>query len=214
MRATLLSSILALGLLGAAGCTASAQTTRQAGPSAPQASAQGQAGTAPQPAMTCPMAIPGADIKVEDTPEGVAITFTTPGEGGDVEALRRGVQQMADLGSPCWRPGMMARRPGAMRGTGGAGMAGATGLQRSASADVRVEDVPGGARLLLAAADPARVDTLRAQARVRAEHMRLGQQMMMMNCPMMQGGQCPMLEGGECPAMQPRGQAPSGSQGP
>ena len=76
---------------------------------------------------------------------------------------------------------------------------GPTALQRLAAPQIRVEDVPRGARLVLAAADRARVDSLRAHARLRAERMRFTRQMMMMDCPMMESGECPMMEGGECP---------------
>ncbi len=109
--------------------------------------------------MACPMMLPGAQVAVDNTERGVAMTFTTE-RADQVEELRTRVRAMA----------AMHEQHGAMRG----------GRMMMPPATTSVVEVPGGARLELAAASAADVDALRRHASMQAEHMRGGR-----GCPML-----------------------------
>ncbi|MGE5186740.1 MAG: hypothetical protein ACM31C_32020 [Acidobacteriota bacterium] len=141
---------------------------------------------APPPASTttagvCPTAIPGTQVSVDDTHDGVALTFTTT---GDVAQVRASVRAMAQHHSA-----MVQARPGRGMGPGagrmGAGRMGAGMMgpgMGTVPSTATVEDVDGGARLVLAPNDPARLAELRERARAHAT--------------MMVGGRCPFLDQG------------------
>jgi len=46
-------------------------------------------------AMECPMKVAGADVSIEDTADGIRLTFTT--KSGEVAELRRRVEAMANM---------------------------------------------------------------------------------------------------------------------
>lgn len=141
-------------------------------------------------AAGCPMLMAGATATVTDLDRGVAVTYTASPEG--VAALRDHVRQMAQMrermtaGCPC--RSMMGDGGAAMQammqrmmGDAGMPMQGMAQMQGMGMppADVRVEDVDGGARVIFTAKDVADVPRLRAHVRLHAEHMRAG------GCPMM-----------------------------
>lgn len=111
------------------------------------------------------MSVPGARARVVDVPGGVALELSTDASAEDVKELRRRARLMSDQG----HFGVMAG-PG-----GGIGAAGQVRnfdvAVRTSSDAVRLEDAPNGARILIVATDPNRVDTLRARAHAHAQHM-------------------------------------------
>lgn len=145
--------------------------------------------SAPPPAQTahapggsggeCPMMIDPATTQVtaSDTSDGIALVFTT---SGDVAELRARVRRMADMHNQmAGMHGGGTTGPGGMHGGGMHGGHG-TGPMHMHMVPSRasVEDVPGGARLLLVPTDPAQLAALRQQARMHADMMAKGQ------CPM------------------------------
>lgn len=141
---------------------------------APSAPAAGQTGTGSGTASGCPMMVPGATASVTDVDGGAAITWTAPPSA--VASLREDVHAMAQQ-----RGAMMAACPcrGMMRRHGGPPMQGTMSMQAMPPADVRADDVEGGARLTFTAKDPADVAALRSHVRMHVEHMNGG------HCPMM-----------------------------
>lgn len=141
---------------------------------------------------TCPMAMNMANTQITtaDTTDGIAIVFATT---GDVADLRARVRKIADMhnrmagemgsvhGEGAQGGGMQA---GGMQGDGmhcdqGGGMHGMGMGAKLIPSRASVEDVPGGARLVLVPADASQLEVLRQQARMWVE--------------MMQRGQCPMM---------------------
>lgn len=116
----------------------------------------------------CPMEVPGTQVSVADTQDGVAITFTTSGE---VAQLRQRVHAMAAMHEHMMSGGMM--------GSGGA--MGSSGMMMVPS-DARAEDIQGGARLVLTPKDPAQLAQLRDHVHAHAAQMARG------DCPMMRHG--------------------------
>jgi hypothetical protein len=103
----------------------------------------------------CPMDVSGTSVTTADVEGGVALSFTT--SSGDVADLRQRVRRMAEMHSH-------------MHGEGGMVMPPATAT---------IEDIPGGARLILRPEDPAQLAALREHARMQASAMTRGE------CPMM-----------------------------
>lgn len=164
LREAMRKTILTMAVLASFACGGGASELRAQ--EAPGTDAQrgdprtGRRGP-PDGRMACPMMLPGAEVEVEDTEDGVAMTFTTE-RTSEVEALRSHVREMAAL-----REQHAATRPGRGR----------RALPPSTS---RVVDVPNGARLELAARDADDVDALRQRASMHAERMRDRR-----GCPMM-----------------------------
>jgi hypothetical protein len=142
----------------------------------------------------CPMMIDPATTQVTttNTSDGAAMVFTTT---GDVNALRAQVRQMADMHNR-----MKGMHGGAMHEGMHGGMQQGGGMQHGdmhgsgmhggamqhegmrmemVPSHATVEDVPGGARLLLVPEDRSQLATLQQQARMHADMMKKGQ------CPMM-----------------------------
>ena len=125
---------------------------------------------APQPAPTeahaqgmggmCPMEVAGTKVAVDDTQDGVAITFTTT---GDVAQLRERVHHMAGMHEHMMHGG-----------------SGDMDQMKMAPSSARAEDVDGGARIVLTPADPAQLADLRTHVREHAAQMASG------HCPMME----------------------------
>lgn len=132
----------------------------------------------------CPMA--AAQIEATEVPGGAAIELTTR---GDVDVLRAQVRRMAAMRNAMTQRmgarghnmggGMMGRGnecPGPDNmgdGMMGGGMMGGgmMGMRAMVPSHATVEDIPGGARLVLEPRDPDQLDTLRAQTRAYAEMM-------------------------------------------
>lgn len=178
MRIQNLSSLLAIGVL-ACGSGQSSKTTTSPPPPAHAGSSE----------MCSMMPRPGTNIVATDTEDGIAIAFTTT---GDVAELRTRIHRMAEMHEHMsgmhhdMHSGMSGGMgSGAMGGGGGGGMAGMgsgePGMQmqmQMVPSRATVEDIAGGARLLLVPADPTQLSELRTHVR---EH-----------AAMMQKGECPM----------------------
>jgi hypothetical protein len=111
----------------------------------------------------CPAEVPGTTVSASDTRDGAAITFTTT---GDVAQLRQRVQHMAEMHEHM------------MQGSGDMG-SGHMHMMMVAST-ARVEDVEGGARIVLTPNDPAKLDELRMHVHEHTTQMANG------HCPMME----------------------------
>lgn len=195
--AFLASPLLLVGS-GCGGDKDSKQPATPAPAAAPDASrttppADGDTATPGAPGMqrmmqTCPMMVEGVTMQATDTESGVAMVFTT--SEGDVEDLRRRVRAMAEMyntqharGGFQWHrmggQGMgMGRGGGAGPGHGMHGGAGG-GMGPMPAAVAAVNDVEGGARLVLTPRDPAHLEPLRARVRMHVERMRANE------CPML-----------------------------
>jgi hypothetical protein len=160
---SVLGSVLAIGMLGCG----SGQTKSTA--SAPPPNTQHTGGQ-----MCSMMQMAGANVVTSDTSDGAAVAFTTT---GDVAELRAHVREMAEMHN-----GMAGMHHGEdMHGGMGSGdMHGGMMRMQMVPSRASVEDIPGGARLVLIPTDPSQLTTLRAQAR---EHV-----------AMMEKGKCPMME--------------------
>ena len=116
---------------------------------------------------TCPFGDHGARIGVEDTADGVDITVTTL---RDVEELRHRARDAAAMYGPA-----------AHRGLGHHGKHGTGEHHGLGLAELRPEvkaaevDVPGGAKIHVTPADPAKIDDVRRNVRARAEGARWGE---------------------------------------
>jgi len=128
--------------------------------------------TETQPAMkmmdmtamqNCPMTIPGVAISADDTPDGIAVTFST--KTGNVAELQRRVENMAKMHSDTSFGNMM---PGNLKGG------------KMIPFTLKYEATSDGARLLLTPKDSAQLLEFRTQIRTHVEHMDKGE------CSMMQ----------------------------
>jgi hypothetical protein len=150
--------------VAAAGCMAHGAQTPP-----PAAASQAVGAPAGMSMQNCPMAVPGTQVSVADTPDGEAITFTTsPDHASD---LRDRVHAMADMHNRHHQGDGMEGMHGVMQHGhmmgGGEHMTMMPPPSRAA-----VEDVDGGARIVVSPTDPADVDRLRSAVRAHAEHMR------------------------------------------
>ncbi len=144
---------------------------------AAQASNAAPEGMGAMPAEACPMAVPGTRVAAADTPGGESVTFTTtPDRAAD---LRARVHAMVDMhnrhgeggGKEGMRDGMHG---GMMMGGGSMGPSGAGADQMSMMpppSRAAVEDVEGGARIVVTPNDPADLDRLRSAVLMHAQHM-------------------------------------------
>jgi hypothetical protein len=148
-----LSALLVLAGLNAAG-------------TAPQA----QSGTSPM--MNCPTLMKNVDFAIENTKDGISLTFTTS-VAANVADLRRHVENMTKMQNQSAGRGMMA--------------------ERTIPFTAKVEEAPNGARLTLTPSDPARLEEFRSRVREHAEAMKQGDCAMMHG--MMMGGMRGMMEG-------------------
>jgi hypothetical protein len=144
----------------------------------------------------CPMKVAGVTVSASDVEGGVSVAFTTA--TGDISDLRARVRRMAEMhghlghrhdggghlshghgagagqGMMSDKPDGGASEPGMMKGCMGKG-----GGMHAAGATV--EDVEGGARLLLKPKDVADLQALRAHDQQCRERMQRGE------CPKMGG---------------------------
>lgn len=140
-------------------------------------------GDATMGAAHCPMVVPGTQVAAVDTPDGVALVFTT-GPGG-VEEVRQRAAAMAERHEQHHKG--MGEHAGMMGGTGmmggagmmGGGMAGHAGMNEGAHHDTTapppstatVQPIDGGARIQLTPLDAADLPALRSHVHAAAERM-------------------------------------------
>jgi len=144
--------------------------------SPPAAPSAAEAPAAPQDDdPSCPVAVPGTSVTVEDTPTGAAMVFVTT---GDVAELRKRVASMVQMHNdqhskmgPLPTGDEPAADPHA--GHGGGEHAGHAGGMISVHARAVSEDVDGGARFVLVVA-PADVGKVQEELRMHAQHFASG----------------------------------------
>lgn len=111
----------------------------------------------------CPLGVPSTRVRIGDTPDGVALTFTTTMSG--VEELRRRVHDQSK-----------ASGPNRHVGAGHEGRHGGYhdhGLQLWAMGELRtaVEDTPNGAKLTIVPVDARRRDEVKKLVIERVAHL-------------------------------------------
>ncbi|HVG61309.1 MAG TPA: hypothetical protein VNA24_22305 [Hyalangium sp.] len=180
-----------LATLAAMACCAKNATTsqgegqsmaRQAAPEpAPQEQAPPEPTSEPPPVRAeierdCPMTVPGAQARAEDTPEGALLIVTTPEEAHVAELQQKShnmLQRQQEQGTSA-RYGM-DQPPGiefqAMGGGRVAGSAGSPSVQSYA----HMEETAQGVAILYSAKKPSQRDRLRSDIRENAEKMEPGQ---------------------------------------
>lgn len=146
MRTALLVGML-FALIGCGGSQAESTSAQSASARNVPAEGMGHGD-----AMACPMMLEGAEVSVEDTEQGAALTFTTD-RAEDVDALRERVRAMAERHE---------QRAETRQGRGGRAMP---------PSMATISDVPNGARIELWTDNPADVDAIRQHAFRRAERM-------------------------------------------
>lgn len=106
------------------------------------------------------MELSGVHVSTEDTADGVALTFATP-DTDQVAELRRRVRAVAAThnmkppkGAACCTP--------------------MSGEAKMVPSTATVQDIPGGAQLVLAPKDPSQIGKLRFEAKERAAVMKTG----------------------------------------
>lgn len=166
----------------AAGCSKSATTSQQYPPGTQPVSTaehpEPQSGQPPARAeleKDCPMTVPGAEAKAEDTAQGVALAFTTT-EPDQVDNLRergrRMIQRQQEHGVSGKRG--LEQPPGIeYKGEGGGGLAGSAGAP-SVQSYARVEDIPNGVSITYRAVDPSMQDRLSEEVHQNAESLQPG----------------------------------------
>jgi hypothetical protein len=112
----------------------------------------------------CPMHVQGTTVTMAEVEGGVALEFKTA--ASNVTDLRERVRRMADMHNQC------------------CGVMTSEGMMMPA-ASASVEEIEGGARLVLRPKDAARLATLREHVRMHAGRMASG------DCPMMPGQTTP-----------------------
>ncbi len=182
MFSSRLPSVLAVSaaLCFAVGCSKSATTSQQYPPET-EATASKEAPPQeplrpPQLEHDCPMIVPGAQARAEDTPEGVALTIVTSEEDqvADVRELSRQLMQRQQERGTAGRRGE-AQPPGVeYKNMGGSGLPGSAGAPSVPSA-ARIEDVPSGVVITYRASDPKHQDRLSEEIHRNAEQMTPGQ---------------------------------------
>jgi hypothetical protein len=166
--------LLATALLGLGGCASAPSNTR----TEPSAHVQEEASSLPACPM-CPMSVEGVQVAAEDVEGGAALSFTTA--TGDVGALRAQVVQIAERHNARHASASSPRGDCCQQaGQGGSGHPGkhaamgkGLGMPMMA-AMASVEEVAGGARLVLRADDPSQLETLRQHVHRHAEMMSSG----------------------------------------
>lgn len=176
---SILLHVVALGTALSFGCASSGPRQPAASGTARAENAEhaehGQSGNEHGMMEMCPMKVEGTTSSVSDTGDGVAISFTT--STGDVAELRRRVHHMAE----------MHERHHGMKGEGMMGGHNEAPPSPGSSpkkmmmvpSTATVNDVEGGARIVLVPKDPARLAELRQHARDHVGRMSRGE------CPMM-----------------------------
>lgn len=122
-------------------------------------------------AAVCPMDVPGTTVAAADTPDGESITFTT--SSGQVDELRRRVHALAEMHNQhmAAHAGAQPEADAQAQGTGSGEGEHRHGRMMPPTSRATVEDVDNGARISIAALDPAQAPQLRTMVRMHAEHM-------------------------------------------
>ena len=155
MKALILALMTSAAACGGASATTPPPAPPAAGPGGMRQMHAMHGGAGGQ---TCPMQAPGTQVVAADTADGVAVAFTTT---GDVGALREHVRHMA----------AMHERE--------ANRAGASAHMPMVPSTARVEDIDGGARIVLTPRQPDQLAALRGHVHDHADRMARGE------CPMM-----------------------------
>ena len=164
----LLFAPVTIAVVAAAGCMAG----HVAHAPAAAASSQAQQSPGEMGAMSmqnCPMVVPGTQVSAADTSNGESITFTTsPDHAAD---LRARVHAMADMHNRHHQGEGMEGMHGDMQH--GQMMAGGEHMaMMPPPSHAAVEDIEGGARIVVTPNDPADLERLRSAVGMHAEHMR------------------------------------------
>lgn len=119
---------------------------------------------------TCPMLDKTVDVQTSDTPDGVALTFTTTNPD-DVTQLQTRVEHMATMyETHAGQGSMMWHQHGHMRDEGGHHMGAQAGMgEPLPAAMTKYEAIEGGARVVFTPRDPKELDALRRHV---SEHKR------------------------------------------
>ncbi len=122
----------------------------------------------------CPMKVSGTTVAATDVDGGIALTFTTKGES--VAEVRQRVRRMAEMHNNAGS-GEHQHVAGAGAGHVGGGQGGMMmgGGMMMPAATASVEDLEGGARLILRPNDPAHLATLQEHVRMKAKRMAHGE---------------------------------------
>jgi len=159
-------------------CMGGHAASRPPATSSAQAATGAPGGMEAMPIGACPMAVPGTQVAVAETRDGEAVTFTTsPDRAGD---LRTRVHAMADMHNRHHQGGGgMEGMHGGMHhggtmdgGSMGSPVGGDAMAMMPPPSRASVEDVEGGARIVVTPNDPGDLDRLRSAVRMHAEHMR------------------------------------------
>lgn len=165
---TVLAALAAL-----AGCAKNATTSQAEGQSTARQSAPD---SAPQVERDCPMTVPGAQARAEDTPQGVLLIVTTPEQAHVAELRQRShnmLQRQQEQGTSA-RHGM-EQAPGIQYRTEGGGTHAGSAGSPSVPAYAHVEDTAQGVAISYSAKKPSQLDRLRSDIRETAEKMEPGQ---------------------------------------
>lgn len=111
----------------------------------------------PHPTRGCPLGVPGTEVVLVDTDEGVDLYFRE----GNVDEVRRRTRDVAALGGPGAHAGE------GHHGAHGVGQRHGLKLMEGPPLRATASDVDGGARLQLIALDVRRRDELRSHVRDR-----------------------------------------------
>ena len=136
---------------------------------ASSAYARGQAETEEVGRIPCVLAVPSAQVTVHDTAQGAALLFTAS-DPKETDELQRRVRDFA-----AHRLALSALpRASERTGVGGSGPTGAPPPSPSAldAADVRVETLSAGARVVFSSPDVNRVRAVQDAVRQEAQSMR------------------------------------------
>jgi hypothetical protein len=145
-------------LLGVLGSVALAKNT--------SISAEDMTGHKERQMANCPSAVPGAKTAIDDRKDGVAVTVTAPpGDDAARDQIRRRAHKQLEVG--------MQPERGSIEHTGhgtGSGKFGyCPGLVQGTR--VAVDDVPGGARLIVRATSEPQVQALQQMTRARLRRL-------------------------------------------
>lgn len=163
MRVQALSGMVVAVLLGGCASTSGARSEPTTDSTAAPANHSGM--NMKMMAEKCPMKVPGTTVAAVDAEGGATLAFIT--STGDVAELRQRVRGMAEMHNHHHSTGGMMKG-GMMKGD-----------MMIPAATASVEDIEGGAWLVLRPKDQAQLEALREHARERAGRMTAGE------CPMM-----------------------------
>ncbi|WP_164018018.1 hypothetical protein [Pyxidicoccus trucidator] len=166
----------------AAGCSKNAttsqggeQSTAQQYPPGPTAEGEDVPARA-EIERDCPMTVPGAQARAEDSQEGVALVIVTSEEDqvADLRERSRNMMQRQQEHGVSGRRGL-EQAPGIeYQGMGGGGLQGTAGSPSVPSVS-RLEEIPGGVTITYTAAESKHQERLSSEIHQNAELMKPGQ---------------------------------------